>query len=151
MKTLRNLNAPCPPAARFAARLGDLARRGLCSAPLAVALVLTASTVASARTETLRWMHDNPSEVVGFVIYYGPSLGNYTSVIDVPALQPDVAGVFTFDISVPDDATIYVAVTAYGDLDLESGYSNVGTRGPDSGEPDTVLGTPGKPYVVTDP
>ena len=47
------------------------------------------ATVASARTETLRWTHITPSEVAGFTIYHGPSSGNYQTVIDVPPLQPD--------------------------------------------------------------
>ena len=153
MTTQRNPNAPCPPAARFAVRPDGLARRGLLSALLAVALLLMASTVASARTETLRWKHSDPSNVAGFVIYYGLSSANYTTVIDVPPLQPDAEGIFTFDIGVPDDATIYVAVTAYDDADLESGYSNERMRSPASAEPtptpDPALGKPGTPYVVS--
>jgi hypothetical protein len=127
----------------------------LLSALLAVALLLMASTVASARTETLRWTHSNPSNVAGFVIYYGLSSANYTTVIDVPPLQPDAQGIFTFDIGVPDDATVYVALTAYDDADLESGYSNESMRSPASAEPtptpDPALGKPGTPYVVTTP
>jgi hypothetical protein len=148
MKAQRNQNTPCRPAARFAVRPDGLARRGLRGALLAVALLLLASTLASARTETLRWTHSDPSSVAGFVIYYGLSSGNYTTVIDVPPLQSDAQGIFTFGISVPDDATIYVAVTAYDDADQASGYSNEGTRSPGSSEPDPALGKPGTPYVV---
>jgi hypothetical protein len=115
----------------------------LLSALLAVALLLMASTVASARTETLRWTHSNPSNVAGFVIYYGLSSANYTTVIDVPPLQPDAQGIFTFDIGVPDDATIYVAVTARNSADQESGYSNELRR--------TPVGKPGTPYVIPGP
>jgi hypothetical protein len=157
MKAQSNPNTPCPPAARFAVRPDGLARRGLRSAPLAVALLLMVSTLASARTETLRWTHNDPANVAGFVIHYGPSSRNYVTVIDVsPLLQPDAADIFTFNIDdVPDDATIYVAVTAYNDADLESGYSNERTRSPASGEPnpepDPALGKPGTPYVVAAP
>jgi hypothetical protein len=110
MKAQRNPNAACPSPARFAVLPDGLAHRGLRSAPLAVALLLTASTVASARTESLRWTHNNPSNVAGFVVHYGLSSGNYTTVIDAPSLQSDAQGIFTFDIDAPDDATIYVAV-----------------------------------------
>ena len=144
-------NAPCPPAARFAVRFDGLARRGLRSAPLAVALLLMASTLASARTEILRWTHSDPSNVARFVVYYGPSSANYTIVIDVPPLQPDAQGIFTFGIDIPNDATIYVAVTAYDYVDQESGYSNEGMRSPASSEPDPALGKPGTPYVITTP
>jgi hypothetical protein len=111
-----------------------------------VALLLTASTVASARTETLRWTHNNPSNVAGFVVHYGLSSGNYTTVIDAPPLQSDAQGIFTFDIDVPDDATIYVAVTAYDDIGQVSAYSNEGTK-----SPVPALGKPGRPYVVPTP
>jgi hypothetical protein len=151
MKTLSNPNAPCPPVARFAVRPDGLARRSLRIAPLAVALFLMVSTVASARTETLRWTHNAPSNVAGFVVYYGLSSGNYGTVIDVPPLQPDTLGNFTFDIDVPDDATVYVAVTAYDGAGLESGYSNEGIRSPGSSTTDPASGKPGTPYVVTGP
>ena len=102
MKALSNLNAPYLPAARFAVRPENLARRSLRSAPLVVALLLMVSTVAGAGTETLRWTHNAPSNLAGFVIYYGLSSGDYATVIDVPALQPDSQGIFSFDIDVPD-------------------------------------------------
>jgi hypothetical protein len=145
MSAQNNSNAPCPTAARFAVRPDGLARRGFRSAPLAVALLLMASTLASARTETVRRTHSNSSSVAGFTIYYGPSSANYTTVIGVPPLQPDAEGIFTFGISVPDDATIYVAITAYDSADQESGYSNEGTRSP------PAIGKPGTPYVITGP
>jgi len=154
MKAQRNPIASYAPAARFAVRPDGLARRGLRSAPLAVALLLMVSTLASARTEALRWTHNDPSEVAGFVVHYGTSSANYTTVIDVPPLQPDARGIFNFDIDVPDDATIYVAVTAYDGAGLESGYSIERTRSPDSSEPDQGdqgIGKPGTPYVVSEP
>ena len=155
MKAQRNPNAPCPPAAHFAVRPDGLALCGLRSAVLAVALLLMASTVASARTEILRWTHEDPANVAGFVIYYGLSSANYTTVIEVPPLQPDGQGIFTFDISVPDEATIYVNVTAYGGDGQESGYSNERSRSPEGGEPepepDPALGRPGTPYVISVP
>jgi len=136
MKTQRNPNAPCPPAARLAVRSDGLARRGLRGASLAVALVLMASSVASARIENIRWTHNDPSNVAGFVIYYGLNSTDYTTIIDVPPQQPDAQGNFAFDIGVvPDDATVYVAVTAYDAAGVESGYSNEGTRSPAPPEP----------------
>jgi hypothetical protein len=149
MKALSNLNAPDPPAARVAVRPNGLPHRSLHIASMAVALILTASSVASARIETLRWTHSTPSDVAGFTIYHGPSSANYTTVIDVPPLQPDAQGVFSFDIDVPDDATIYVSVTAYDGAGLESGYSNEGIRSPGSSTTDPAIGKPGTPYVVS--
>jgi hypothetical protein len=151
MKALSNLNAPYPPAARIAVRPDGLARRSLRIAPLAVALFLMVSTVASARTETLRWTHITPSDVAGFTIYLGSSSTNYTTVIDVPPLQPDARSIFSFDIDIPDDATIYVSVTAYDYVGAESGYSNEGIRSPGSSTTDPASGKPGTPYVVTGP
>jgi hypothetical protein len=151
MKAQRNPNAACPSPARFAVLPDGLAHRGLRGAPLAVALLLMASTVASARTETLRWTHNNPSNVAGFVIHYGLSSGNYTTVIDAPSLQSDAQGIFTFDIDAPDDATIYVAVTAYDDVGQVSAYPNEGTKIPDFSEQDPAIGKPGRPYVVPGP
>jgi hypothetical protein len=116
-----------------------------------VALLLVASTVASARTETLRWTHSNSSNMASFAIYYGLSSANYTTVIGVPQLQPDAQGTFTFDISVPDGATIYVALTAFDGADQESDYSNEGTRSPNSSPPDPIPGKPGTPYVILEP
>ena len=157
MKAQGNPNAPCPSATRFAVQPDSLDLRGLRSATLAVVLLLMASTVASARTENLRWMHNDLSSVAGFVIYYGLSSGNYTTNIDVPEVQPDAQGIFTFtlEIGVPDDTTIYVAMTAYGFVGEESGYSNEKTRGPAPTEPtpvpEPVLGKPGTPYVISVP
>jgi hypothetical protein len=156
MKTEWTLSTPYPAAARFVARPDGIARRGLRSALLAATvLLLMGSTLASARTETIRWMHNDLSSVAGFVIYYGFSSGNYTNFIDVPPLQPDAQGNFSFDIGVPDDATIYLAVTAYDDAGLESDYSNEGTLSPappePTPEPDPELGKPGTPYVVAAP
>jgi hypothetical protein len=155
MKVQNNPNAPCTPAARFAVRPDGLASRTLRSIPLVVTLLLMASTVASARTETLRWTHSDPANVAGFVIYYGLSSTDYTTVIDVPPLQPDAQGIFSFDIGVPDNATIFVTVTAYDDADFESGYSNERMRSPDPLEPtpapDPAIGKPGTPYVITEP
>ena len=151
MKAQSNPNAPCPFVARFAVRPDGLARRSLCGAPLVVALLLMASTVASARTETLRWTHSDPANVAGFVIYYGLSSADYTTVIDAPPLQPDAQGIFSFDIGVPDEATIYVAVTARDDADQESRFSNERVRSPESSEPDPAIGKPGTPYVIPNP
>jgi hypothetical protein len=151
MKAQRNPIAPCPPAARFPDRPDGLARRGLRSTLLAVALLLMVSTLASARTETLRWTHNDPANVAQFVIYYGTSSANYTTAIDVPPLQPDAEGIFSFDIGVPDDATIYVAVTARDDTNEESRFSNERVRSPESSEPDPAIGKPGTPYVIPNP
>ena len=93
---------------------------------------------ANARIETLRWTHVDVPNVAGFIVYYGLSSGDYTTIINVPSLQPDAQGVFTFNIDVPE-VTIYVSVTAYNSDEQESEYSNELIR--------RAVGKPGTPYV----
>lgn len=112
---------------------------------IVLVLLLMASTVASARTESLRWTHVNPSDVLGFKVHWGLSSGVYESAIWCPPLQPDIpSGIYRFDIVVPDDATVYVVVTAYNAMMDESVYSNEGIRS-------IAPGKPGTPYVILEP
>lgn len=71
---------------------------------------------AQARIETLNWFHPSPAEVEGFRVHYGTSSGHYQTVVDV-------GFALSYDLSVPDEATIYVALTAYSGR-VESALSN---------------------------
>jgi len=85
----------------------------------------------------LRWTHEAPSEVAGFKVHWGTSpsrVSPYSTTIDVGKPTPEaheVYGyVFSYDLEVPDAATVYVAVTAYQD-GRESPYSNERERLPE--------------------
>jgi len=91
-------------------------------------LVLGFASGAEARVETLVWEHPNPDEVAGFKLHYGTASGSYTEVLDV-GLQPQASdGSFSHDLSVADDLTIYVAVSAYAFDGRASPLSNERVR-----------------------
>lgn len=90
------------------------------------ALALAAATAASGagtRVETLRWAHPNPAKVAGFRVHVGSASRQYDQVLDV-GRPPASAGVFTYDLTVPDTADVYVAVSAYAPGGAASPYSN---------------------------
>lgn len=89
-----------------------------------VILLVALPWLASAtRVETLRWSHDTPEDVDGFILHLGPSSQNYTSIQDLGKPTP-VDEVFSFDLTVPEFQTLYVALVAYGDGFLDSFHSN---------------------------
>lgn len=87
------------------------------------ALLIAAVAPASARVETLRWSHPDPSTVGGFRVHYGTTSRTYTQTIDIGKPTP-ISGVFTYSLSVPDSDTVYVANTAYASGFPDSDYSN---------------------------
>ena len=97
--------------------------------------VLCAANLAQARTETLVWEYSAPAEIAGFEVLYGTSSGNYNQVISVGML-PISGGAYTYDLSVADDATVYLAVRAYAADGRSSASSNERVRLP------TALGAP---------
>ncbi len=102
-------------------------RGGVIRSSLLTLLILTVAATAQARTETFRWLDPNPlpSPVTSFHIYWGTSSGDYTMFIDVGLPTPDENGVFSASTDVPDDAIVYVAMTAKNVMNLtESGFSN---------------------------
>ncbi len=109
----------------------------------AAAFVLAAATPALARNELLRWTHPNPNGVQGFRVHYGPSSRQYTKSVDVGLPQPDAAGVYVYDLVVPNAATIYVSVTAYGPSQLQSSFSNEQLRPPPVAGPPPGSGSGG--------
>ena len=108
--------------------------KGIRSALGALALALALGQTAEARVETLRWSHSSVANVDGFRLHTGSSPGAYTTTIDVG--KPSSSnGIFSFNLNVADNATVYVAVTAYGAGFLESFYSNAKALAPVSTAP----------------
>jgi hypothetical protein len=98
----------------------------LCVAGLALALAST----AQARVETLRWLHPSVSDVSGFRVHIGSAPRDYDRTIEAGMPAADADGIFSFDVEVADEATVYVAVSAYNSVG-ESVPSNEGVREPD--------------------
>lgn len=97
--------------------------RGLQVALGAGSLLLASSQLAEARVERIYWSHPNPTAVGGFRLHYGTSSGSYTTTLDVGRPTPS-GGVYTYDLTVGDTATVYVALSAYGSGYLDSLRSN---------------------------
>jgi hypothetical protein len=97
---------------------------------LGVATALLFAVGAEARTEQVRWTHPNPAEVQTFQVHVGPSPRAYTQTIDVGKPARSAAGVYTYDLVVPDTAVVYLAVTATGPTRLRSAFSNEQVRNP---------------------
>jgi len=108
--------------------MGTLPRasRGYALIRILVTLAVVGSpSIGDARIETLRWKDTDPdpTRIEGFVVHSGPDSRSYDTSVDVGWPTPDAEGIFSYDLTVPDDASVYVAVTAY-DAELESDYSN---------------------------
>jgi len=108
--------------------------RGLRVALGAFALVVAFGGAAEARVETLRWSHSSAADVDGFKLHYGSSPGSYTTTVDVGRPAP-TSGVFSYNLTVADTATVYVVMTAYGSGFLESNYSSAKTLAPTTTPP----------------
>jgi len=107
---------------------GSRHRRHRSRAPIVACMLLVAllgASAADARTESLRWMNadSDPARLDGYRVYTGPSSGSYDEVIDLGLIEPDAQGQLSYDLAVPDGATVYLVMTAY-DGALESAYSN---------------------------
>lgn len=107
----------------------DFERRVL-TIGLGVATALLLAVGAAARTEQVRWTHPNPAEVQTFQVHVGSSSRAYTQTIDVGKPTRSGAGVYTYDLVVPDTAVVYLAVTATGPTQLRSAFSNEQVRNP---------------------
>jgi hypothetical protein len=98
--------------------------RRLGSRGLAALLVLLAMPVAAdARVETLRWRHPDPAAVDAFRVYTRAAGSPYGAPVYQGLPSADADGVFAWVLSVPDDATVVVAVTAVSGS-FESDRSN---------------------------
>lgn len=105
---------------------------------LALSLVLLCHAgAAQARVEQLVWDHPSPGEVAGFRVHRGSSSGSYDTVIDVGLPSQGGDGGFSYALTVPDDATVYVAISAYAADGRVSPPSNERVRsGPTIPDPD---------------
>lgn len=109
--------------------------------------VLFAAGIAQARTETLVWDYSASAtiEFAGFEVLSGPSSRNYTQVIDV-GMSPLSGGAHSYDLSVADDATVYIAVRAYALDGSSSALSNERVRSaPGSSSPPPSEPPPSEP------
>jgi glucose/arabinose dehydrogenase len=109
-----------------------------------------------ARTETFRWLDSNPdpSPVAAFRLHLGESSRNYTLVLDAGMPPADASDVRSFSTVVPDDAVLYVSMTALDAEGLESVFSNELVRLPDVGgptglPPDGSIDEPTGPVTIT--
>ena len=112
----------------FPLELNDLIRRAhrrSLSAALLAGLALTAlAPAAGARVETLRWTHPAQASIEGFRVYTRAVDGTYGGPVFDGLPTADAAGVFSYALSVPDEATVVVAITAYDAAGTESVASN---------------------------
>ena len=83
---------------------------------LGILLALFGASAASARTETLRWYHPDPPTVTAYEIHWGTASRGYDFVVPAGLPGMDSLGVMTFalNVTVPDDQTVYVSMTAIG-------------------------------------
>jgi hypothetical protein len=108
--------------------------RGVRCALGALVLVVAFGQTAEARVETLRWSQSSAANVDGFRVHYGTSPGSYTTTINVGRPSPS-SGVFSYNLTVGDNATVYVALTAYGAGFLDSFHSNEKVLAPSTTTP----------------
>lgn len=116
-----------------------------------VAALLLAAGAAEARSVTVRWRHPAPERAAGFRVHVGSAPGLYTRTVDVGKPVPDADGVYHATIEVGDQERVFLAVSAYGARGEESPRSNETVRapaGPEAGDAERGLGTPGRPRVV---
>ena len=81
-------------------------------------LLMLLAVRAFAGGATLAWDPVSSSSLAGYMLYYGPTAGNYTTKIDVGNTTTRAVS------SLTDGATYHFAVTAYDSSRTESGFSN---------------------------
>ena len=101
------------PVHRTLKALGALARPGT-----VFALLLLVAVRAFAGTASLAWDPVASPALVGYMVYYGPSAGNYPSKIDVGNTTT------TTVVNLTEGATYHFVVTAYDGSHSESSFSN---------------------------
>jgi PKD repeat protein len=104
------------------------ARLTLVHSALFLGLLLLAVR-AFAGSVTLAWDPVSSPALSGYMLYYGPAAGNYTSKVDVGNTTMRTLANLT------DGATYHFAVTAYDASRTESGFSNDATATIPSGAP----------------
>src|SRR5882672_2511503 len=81
-------------------------------------LLLFVAVRAFAGSVTLAWDPVTSPALAGYMLYYGPAAGSYTSKVDVGNATTRTVSNLT------DGATYHFAVTAYDASHTESGFSN---------------------------
>jgi len=109
-------------------------------------LILALPTAAGARTEQIRWTHPSAGEVGSFVAHWGTASGSHPNSIDVGKPTANGSGIFQVDVEVPDDATVFITMTAE-DATRQSILSNELRRDPQP-PPAPAIGAPGRPTLV---
>lgn len=79
----------------------------------AAAVIVATAGVSEARVEVLEIGHPNSGAVAGFTVYHGTSPGALTTAIDIGKPAQNAEGRFVYTLEVPDDLSVYVAVSAY--------------------------------------
>ena len=113
-----------------------------------ILLLLSSADPAAARVETLRWSHDGSASVSSYRIHWGTSPGSYPQAVEA-GLPSSSGGVFTFSVVVPEDTTVYFAVSAFDrTTGLRSQFSNERVRTSDGGGGGgTIGGNGGSPAL----
>lgn len=112
----------------FQMNFQSLATRACANAALTAILLLALAGTAQARTETIRWTHGGSIDAVGFRMYSSstPGPADSTKIADLSLAEvgPNAQGEYFYTIDVPDQDTVYVAVTAVSSQNAESFRSN---------------------------
>jgi hypothetical protein len=96
----------------------------------ACVFVLAFALEASARTETLRWRHADPSTVSGFRVHWRVAGGGTPARVEDAGLPArDSQGVYSYSVVVDDGANVYLSLTAYNPQNISSFPSNEICRG----------------------
>jgi hypothetical protein len=125
--------------------------RGQVLARLVLALfcALAIGSEASARTETLRWRHGDPSTITGFRVHWRTTSQATSRTEDVGLPSRDGSGIYTYSVVVDDSADVYLSMTAYNAESVSSFSSNEICRGP--GRPCNTTTPPPTDPPPTDP
>ncbi len=84
---------------------------------IAFSIILFCSTFAFAEQVGVAWNQNPEPDLAGYKVYVGPSSGSYDTV-------NDVGNQTSYTIQgLVEGQTYHIAVTAYDELDNESGYS----------------------------
>src|SRR5262245_24941289 len=102
-----------------------MARGQVARLAAAILFVFAFALEASARTETLRWRHGDPTAVSGFRVHWrvsGSSAAARTEDVGKPTR--DAQGNYTASVVVDDGADVFISLTAYNPANVSSFPSN---------------------------
>jgi hypothetical protein len=112
-----------------------------------LALLLAAvPALGESSIATLKWTHQNPSEVVGYKVFFGTAPGVYDPARTLAVGLPGSSGVYAWAVSVEAGTSVYAAVTAVNAAGAESDFS--AWKRFDFDPALVPLGSPGLPFIV---